>query len=81
VFPIWRRRGWHNLKRSEARTGGRPNTTSRFSLAEGNASYIAVVDKDRNMVSFEPSRHSAFGTGSLRGTRVSSSTAAATTTH
>ena len=30
---------------------------------EGDTSYIAVVDKDRNMVSFEPSNHSAWGTG------------------
>jgi gamma-glutamyltranspeptidase/glutathione hydrolase len=28
----------------------------------GDTSYIAVVDKDRNMVSFEPSNHSAWGT-------------------
>jgi gamma-glutamyltranspeptidase/glutathione hydrolase len=30
---------------------------------EGDTSYIAVIDKDRNMVSFEPSNHSAWGTG------------------
>jgi gamma-glutamyltranspeptidase / glutathione hydrolase len=34
---------------------------------EGDTSYIAVVDKDRNMISFEPSLHSSFGTGVVMG--------------
>jgi gamma-glutamyltranspeptidase/glutathione hydrolase len=34
---------------------------------EGDTSYIGVVDKDRNMVSFEPSLHSSFGTGVVMG--------------
>ncbi len=33
----------------------------------GDTSYIAVVDKDHNMVSFEPSLHSVFGTGVVMG--------------
>jgi gamma-glutamyltranspeptidase / glutathione hydrolase len=35
--------------------------------SEGDTSYIAVVDKDHNMVSFEPSLHSGFGTGVVMG--------------
>src|SRR6185436_3567859 len=34
---------------------------------EGDTSYIAVVDTQRNMVSFEPSLHSGFGTGLVMG--------------
>jgi gamma-glutamyltranspeptidase/glutathione hydrolase len=34
---------------------------------EGDTSYIAVVDRSRNMVSFEPSLHSGFGTGVVVG--------------
>ena len=34
---------------------------------EGDTSYIAMVDKDRNVVSFEPSLHSVFGTGVVMG--------------
>ncbi len=33
----------------------------------GDTSYIAVVDQNHNMVSFEPSLHSAFGTGVVMG--------------
>lgn len=33
----------------------------------GDTSYIAIVDKDRNMVSFEPSLHELFGTGVVMG--------------
>lgn len=33
----------------------------------GDTSYIAVVDRDRNLVSFEPSLHSGFGTGVVMG--------------
>jgi gamma-glutamyltranspeptidase/glutathione hydrolase len=35
--------------------------------SEEDTSYIAVIDKDRNMISFEPSLHSGFGTGVVMG--------------
>jgi gamma-glutamyltranspeptidase / glutathione hydrolase len=34
---------------------------------DGDTSYLAIVDKDHNMVSFEPSLHSMFGTGVVMG--------------
>lgn len=34
---------------------------------DGDTSYIAVVDKDRNMITFTPSLHSGFGTGVVIG--------------
>ncbi len=47
----------------------RPVNVNRSGEAdhEGDTSYIAAVDKDRNMVSFEPSLHSGFGTGVVMG--------------
>jgi len=42
-------------------------TIAEESNHEGDTSYIAVVDKDRNVVSFTPSLHMAFGTGVFMG--------------
>src|SRR5256714_10491512 len=42
-------------------------TTSDFADHEGDTSYIAVIDSARNMISFTPSLHSAFGTGVVMG--------------
>ncbi len=42
-------------------------TTEGDADHEGDTSYLAVVDRDRNMVSFEPSLHSAWGTGVVMG--------------
>jgi len=45
----------------------RPASVGEADYSEADTSYIAVIDKDRNMVSFEPSLHSAFGTGVVMG--------------
>ena len=42
-------------------------TTDGDASHDGDTSYIAVVDKDHNMVGFEPSLHSLFGTGVVMG--------------
>jgi gamma-glutamyltranspeptidase/glutathione hydrolase len=41
---------------------------SSDSSDQGDTSYLCVVDKHRNMVSFEPSLHSGFGTSVVMGT-------------
>lgn len=41
--------------------------TSDFAEHDGDTSYIAVVDGARNMITFTPSLHSAFGTGVVMG--------------
>jgi gamma-glutamyltranspeptidase/glutathione hydrolase len=48
-----------------SRVGGA--SVGEADYSEGDTSYIAVIDKDRNMVSFEPSLHSGFGTGVVMG--------------
>ena len=47
----------------------RPSDVTTRGDAEhwGDTSYIAVVDKDRNMVTMTPSLHSGFGTGVVMG--------------
>src|ERR1043166_6147272 len=42
-------------------------TTSDFADHDGDTSYIAVIDSARNMISFTPSLHSAFGDGVVMG--------------
>ena len=42
-------------------------TTAGDGNHDGDTSYIAVVDGSRNMISFTPSLHSAFGTGVVMG--------------
>ena len=42
-------------------------TTAGDADHDGDTSYIAVVDGSRNMISFTPSLHSAFGTGIVMG--------------
>src|SRR3989454_12265421 len=42
-------------------------TTAGNASHDGDTSYIAVVDNSRNMITFTPSLHSAFGTGVVMG--------------
>jgi gamma-glutamyltranspeptidase/glutathione hydrolase len=42
-------------------------TTEGNASHDGDTSYIAVVDSSRNLISFTPSLHSAFGTGVVMG--------------
>jgi gamma-glutamyltranspeptidase / glutathione hydrolase len=54
---------------SNARPLYRPVTVTTEGNAshDGDTSYIAVVDSSRNLISFTPSLHSAFGTGVVMG--------------
>jgi gamma-glutamyltranspeptidase/glutathione hydrolase len=52
--------------------GGAPRASVRITTEGGaphggDTSYLALVDKDRNVVSFTPSLHSAWGTGVVMG--------------
>src|SRR4029079_18014761 len=53
------------VSRAPARIG--QTHVGEADYSEEDTSYIAVVDKDHNMVSFEPSLHSGFGTGVVMG--------------
>jgi len=55
------------MKTTDAPSRVRAASIGEADYSEGDTSYIAVIDKDRNMVSFEPSLHSGFGTGVVMG--------------
>jgi gamma-glutamyltranspeptidase/glutathione hydrolase len=57
------------MKAPDATAFDRPwhATTEGHADHMGDTSYIAVIDKDRNMVSFEPSNHSIWGSGVVIG--------------
>jgi len=55
------------MKATEQAPRARGAEIGEADYSEGDTSYIAIVDKDRNMVSFEPSLHSGFGTGVVMG--------------